>query len=63
MATTGPHSSRIPSLTTVIALALATLAATGKAKVKAEVTYTPTGGDPTIVANTDTKALKLITRR
>jgi hypothetical protein len=35
----------------------------GRAKVEAEVTYTPTGGDPNVVANTDTKALKLIKRR
>jgi hypothetical protein len=34
----------------------------GKAKVKAEVTYTPTGVNPTIVGNTDTKKVKLIKR-
>jgi hypothetical protein len=34
----------------------------GKAKVKAEVTYTPTGGNPTIVGNTDTKPVKLVKR-
>jgi virginiamycin B lyase len=34
----------------------------GKAKVKAEVTYTPTGGDPTIVGNTDAETVKLIKR-
>ena len=33
-----------------------------EAKVKAEVTYTPTGGDPTIVGNTDTKTVKLVKR-
>jgi hypothetical protein len=38
------------------------LAAKGKAKVKAEVTYTPQGGNPTIVGNTDTKTVKLIKR-
>jgi hypothetical protein len=31
----------------------------GRAKVKAEVTYDPTGDDPNIVANTDTKTVKL----
>jgi hypothetical protein len=35
----------------------------GRAKVEAEVTYTPTGAGPNIVANADTKALKLIKRR
>jgi hypothetical protein len=35
----------------------------GKATVKAEVTYTPKGAGTNIVANTDTKALKLIKRR
>jgi virginiamycin B lyase len=34
----------------------------GKAKVEAEVTYTPDGGDPNIVANTDTKRVKLVRR-
>jgi len=34
----------------------------GKAKVEAEVTYTPDGDDPTIVASTLTKALKLVKR-
>jgi hypothetical protein len=34
----------------------------GKAKVKAEVTYTPTGGNPTIVGNTDATTVKLIKR-
>jgi hypothetical protein len=34
----------------------------GKAVVKAEVTYTPAGGDPNIVANTDTKTLTLVKR-
>jgi sugar lactone lactonase YvrE len=38
------------------------LNAKGKAKVKAEVTYTPTGGDPTIVGNTDAETVKLIKR-
>jgi hypothetical protein len=39
-----------------------TLQRKGKAKVKAEVTYTPTSRDPTIVANTDTKTVKLVKR-
>jgi hypothetical protein len=39
------------------------LKAKGKAKVVAEVSYTPTGGNSTIVGNTDTKALTLIRRR
>jgi Rieske Fe-S protein len=34
----------------------------GKAKVEAEVTYTPASGDPNIVANTDTKRVKLVRR-
>jgi len=34
----------------------------GKAKVKAEVAYSPRGGDPTIVANTDTATVKLVAR-
>jgi hypothetical protein len=34
----------------------------GKATVKAEVTYTPRGGDPTVVGDTDTKTVKLIKR-
>jgi hypothetical protein len=34
----------------------------GKAKVKAVVTYTPDGSDPTIVGNTDAKTVKLIKR-
>jgi virginiamycin B lyase len=34
----------------------------GKAKVKSEVAYAPTDGDPTIVANSDTKTVKLIKR-
>jgi virginiamycin B lyase len=37
-----------------------TLNRKGKAKVKAEVIYTPTGRDPTVVANTDTKTVKLV---
>jgi hypothetical protein len=38
------------------------LAAKGKATVTAEVTYTPRGGDPTIVASIDTKVLTLVRR-
>jgi hypothetical protein len=38
------------------------LAAKGKADVTTEVTYTPTGGNPTIGGNTDTKTVKLIKR-
>jgi Zn ribbon nucleic-acid-binding protein len=38
------------------------LKAKGKANVKAKVTYTPRGGDPNIVASTDTKVLRLIKR-
>jgi hypothetical protein len=34
----------------------------GKAKVKAEVTYSPQGGHPNIVGNTDTKTVKLVKR-
>jgi hypothetical protein len=34
----------------------------GKAKVRAEVTYTPTGGDPNVVASTLTKTVKLVKR-
>jgi hypothetical protein len=34
----------------------------GTAKVRARVTYTPDGGDPNIVAGTDTKTVKLIKR-
>jgi hypothetical protein len=34
----------------------------GKAKVKAKVAYSPTGGDPSIVGNTDTTTIKLIKR-
>jgi virginiamycin B lyase len=34
----------------------------GKAKVEAEVTYTPTGGNPTIVGNTDATTVKLVKR-
>jgi hypothetical protein len=34
----------------------------GKAKVKAVVTYTPDGSDPTIVGSTDAKTVKLIKR-
>jgi hypothetical protein len=37
--------------------------AEGQATVKAEVTYAPKGAGPNIVANTDTKPLKLIKRR
>jgi Low-density lipoprotein receptor repeat class B len=39
-----------------------TLNRKGKAKVKAEVTYTPAGDNPTIVGNTDTKSVKLVKR-
>ena len=39
-----------------------TLKRKGKAKVEATVTYTPQNGDPAIVANTDTKTVKLIKR-
>jgi virginiamycin B lyase len=35
----------------------------GNAKVKAEVTYAPAGDNPNIVANTDTKTVKLVKRR
>ena len=35
----------------------------GKTKVEAEVTYTPQGADPNVVANTDTKTVKLVKRR
>jgi hypothetical protein len=38
------------------------LNAKGKAQVKAEVSYTPTGGDPNIVASTLTNTVKLIKR-
>jgi len=39
------------------------LKAKGRATVEVEVTYTPTGGDPNIVANTATKRLSLVKRR
>jgi hypothetical protein len=38
------------------------LNAKGKAKVEAEVTYSPDGGDPNIVASTLTKRLRLVRR-
>jgi virginiamycin B lyase len=34
----------------------------GRARVEATVTYTPDGSDPNVVANTDTRALKLVRR-
>jgi hypothetical protein len=40
-----------------------TLKGEGRAKVTAKVTYTPQGGNPTIVENTDTKKIKLIKRQ
>jgi virginiamycin B lyase len=40
-----------------------TLKRKGKAKVKAEVTYSPEGGNPNMVANTLTKTVKLSKRR
>ena len=40
-----------------------TLKRKGKAKVTAKVTYTPDGGNPNIVANTDTQTVKLIKHR
>jgi hypothetical protein len=35
----------------------------GKSKVTAEVTYTPTGGHPNVVADTDATTVKLVKRR